>query len=83
MVLYYWNHRTQKSKYFSFSHISLEFKKHLQRMLFWEYFASMMLPKLGWCQNVCEHAGMVLPRVHLSPGPVKTKARPSLPKILL
>ena len=41
----------KKYKYFSFSHISLEFKKHLQRMLFLEYFASMMLPKLGWCQN--------------------------------
>ena len=70
-------------KYFSFFHISLQFKKHLQRMLFLEYFASMMLPKLGWYQNVYEPACMILLRVGLSHGHVKTKPRPSLPKILL
>lgn len=42
----------------------------------------MTLPKLGWYKNVYEHACMVLLRVGLSPGRVKTKAQVQLPKDL-
>lgn len=52
-------------------------------MTFLEYCASMMLPKLRCCQNVREHAHVILSTVGLSPGHTKTTPQASSPKDLI